>query len=258
MKTKINAFGFEIEGIFDSDSVNKFRTCGKIKGDGSVHGCDNLSGGNHNCKWCNNHAYQACEYNTGVIPYTKAGAKEANDILKLFNTEYEAGNFHFNKSTGFHIHLSFNPKVPKEILSIQYHDFMVKRITIKYMSLLEKNNRIGNTYCKEYKGSRKDICREIWRGSERYRNINFQPALQRHGTIEFRWFPTCEPRIMADILKDILKWTDQFIKKGIEEKLEFNITMTPKSFMVKDIINNKKSSANISNRVRMKPQEYPF
>jgi hypothetical protein len=247
MKNKIVAFGFEIEGIFDDKTIKSFKEVGKIKGDGSVEGC---GGG---CKWCTNHLYEACEYNTNVIPYTKAGSKESAKIMDLFHKTYKDGDFHFNKTTGFHIHMSFKEKIPKEIVSVQYHDFMVDRINKKYHELLSNRGRLNNRYCKAHDKAR--LASSIYRESDRYRNINFMPSLQRHGTVEFRWFPTCEPKVMASILSDVLKWTNQFLGKEIKEVLTINVNFSEVKYDFKDKINNKKSMSVIDNKIRMEQDQ---
>jgi hypothetical protein len=70
--------------------------------------------------------------------------------------------------------------------------------------------RIKGTYCKAVADDK-----EVYRGTDRYRAINFQPALSRHGTIEFRIFPSNKPAIMMKYLQFTLEQIKIFTKRDL-------------------------------------------
>lgn len=117
MKSAIDKIGFEIEGEYSSSFITQIRTgSGIIKGDGSISRCGRASSDRFpNVKYhekftnCNSEA----EYNSPVFE-----ADDMDGIEKVFATfqkAYETGNYHWNRSAGFHVHISFLPKVPPEI-----------------------------------------------------------------------------------------------------------------------------------------------
>ncbi len=194
MRSKIFKIGFEIEGEFHSELVRRLNDplIGVMKSDGSVHSYhDNLL---------------PREYNS--LPLKK-DSKDIDKIFGIFQKAYDNGLYNFNATAGMHIHMSFEPQRPPEILSFLFFKTFME--SLKRVFPKEIRPRIGHRFCEDIRDDR-----EVFSGNERYRAINFQPALQRHGTIEFRIFPSETPEKMKNFLLFTISQVEHFLKEDHE------------------------------------------
>lgn len=187
MISKILQFGFEIEGEFSTELDEKLESYGGVKTDGSVRscklGCDDLTPGEF-----------ASEALTNL--------SEAKKIFKIFQKH----KYHWNNSAGFHIHVSFYPKLPQEIMSSCFINYFKKELYNSYPDVISLRGK--NRYCRISKITDFDITYS----EDRYRFINFMPALHKHGTIEFRIWPSGKPLKMYEYLCFTLEKIEFFIK----------------------------------------------
>ncbi len=243
MKTKILKFGFEIEGEFTHELLSKLRKYGSTHGDSTVHNCDYSHSNFH----LENEAHQYLPYEFSSYPFL---LNEKNKIKKIFNLLAENNQYHWNKTAGFHIHTSFTPKYPPEILSVQFAQFFFDELTKKIGALKARRK---NSYCR-------DIVNEIEIAElrkEKYRAINFGASLDEHGTIEFRIFPSAKPTRMYKFLLFTIKTINKFLKNDLEIPFDVEIE-TKKSKLEKNIkiesINNNLTNDNIN--INLKKQTY--
>jgi len=199
-KSKIKHIGFEIEGEYDSgferDIRDKVPGC-QMKGDGSV-------------RVEKNRLLNAREFNSPVLSRTSNKIKA---IFGLYDKAYKENRFNFNDSCGFHIHVSFLPERPPEILSYLFYKTFIENLKNKFPHVIDK--RLGNRFCSKVANDE-----EVWKGHDRYRAVNFAPALSRHGTIEFRIFPSDTPEMMQAYLDFTLNQIKAFINS--DHKIEFS------------------------------------
>ncbi len=222
MKTKLVKFGFEIEGEYSEDfrALLQLSRLGDIKGDGSVHLCQNIVG------------FSPCKFPKGVKPKTLyprefasvafpiSSMKPVKDLFRQYQEAYERGEYHWNSSAGFHVHTSYEPQMPFEIFSTRFHKFFLDKL--KQIFPEEYEARKDNRFCRTRLTSR-----ELIRGRyiNRYKAINFLPALSRHGTVEFRIFPTAEPKKMLEYLLFTLGTIQEYITGEAEKKLSVKRTL---------------------------------
>lgn len=191
MRSELLKIGFEIEGEFHPDFMNEIVAIGGVmKHDGSVR--------------CNHSGLQAKEYNSPVIPLTREGLKLCDKIFATFKKARSLGQYYANDSAGFHIHTSYAPISPPELVSHLFYRTYMQNLQIAFPDVIP--NRITGQYCKAVESDE-----EIWRGGSRYRAINYQPALSRHGTIEFRIFPSNMPDIMEEYVHFTIKQIKEFL-----------------------------------------------
>lgn len=205
MKTKISKFGIEIEGEFGEKILNQLSAYGEIKTDGSVHHCRKLTKKHKNC------------YELSTMEFASKPIKSLQAVKKIFELLEIAKNenkYHWNKSAGFHIHVSFKPKIPVEIISSQFNFFFHQELEKKFKTIIRIRGE--NEYCRI--GFADDS--EIAFTNDRYKSINFMPSFKKHGTIEFRIFPSATPKTMYQYLKFTLSTIKKFLKK--ELKTEFS------------------------------------
>ena len=123
MRTKINKFGFEIEGEFTQDFADMLvkKGYGNIVNDGSLNPCSSqrVIDKHHNSM----KDLHTLEFVSKVIDYSDSGKKTMRKIFKLFSENVGNKEYHWNRSCGFHIHLSFRPKLPVEIWSVEFANF---------------------------------------------------------------------------------------------------------------------------------------
>jgi hypothetical protein len=222
MKTRINGIGFEIEGEFTETVSNILAGKGEMKGDGSIEKCNNASEEhNPDTAWHYKNEDDDLfdnEYNSPVYNYS-----DKKDMLKLkrffewLQNKHENGEFHWNESMGFHIHFSFRPKIPPEIVSSQFANYFLRGLKTYHPDVMEI--RSNNSFCKSDNTNDKDIA---W-GQDRYKFINFAPSLSRHGTIEFRIFPSNEPKEMWSYMQFTIRRIESFLKRKLSVKLEGEI-----------------------------------
>lgn len=221
MKTKIAKFGFEIEGEFSDRLIRTLEELGQIKGDGSVKKCSSFTHPD-----CRN--LTTAEFITHPILLTATGRKEAKNIFLVLNDARKRKEFHWNKSAGFHVHVSFSPKCPPEIFSPPFAIFFHQELERKFGTVIRVRGK--NRFCKliRYKNTLKEVSEDII-GSrhDRYKSINFYNAYSRHGTIEFRIFPSAFPTRMYLFLLFTLKTIQKFLKEE-EIKMAWEIEVDDK------------------------------
>lgn len=204
MKTKLKKFGFEIEGEFSEDLMEKLAKYGEIKTDGSINRCRN----------CN---LSGMEFASRPLAINSYGRKQLKEIFSLLEEKHKEKEFHWNKSCGFHVHVSFSPNQPPEIWSKEFTNGFLQVMGQKFPGILKR--RSNNRYCKAT--SYRDI--DIVDSQDRYRFINLNSAYDSHGTIEFRIFPSGNPKNLRKYLVFILKFVRMFIANGIEKTLEVEL-----------------------------------
>lgn len=227
IQTKPIKIGIEIEGEFSQRAGDFGRKFGEMKGDGSISNCDDneykVNSKNFYHSVPNN--LQRMEFASNVIDLVEAGEKRlptyhnAVKIFKGLNSLYKKGHFHYNESCGFHIHLSFNrPKFPPELFSIEFCNYFYKRLKKHFPEVwnLRKNNRFCRPNNTEHEIANHD--------TERYKGINLWAAREKHGTIEFRIFPSDEPLKMQKYLQFTLTTVKKFLAYGIEIKKEAELS----------------------------------
>jgi hypothetical protein len=209
MRHRIDKIGIEIEGEYSEKLSHLLNKRGIMKGDGSIN-C---------CYECYEKKLHAEEYNSK--PYTSMRTFGA--LFKLLNKYAQRGEFHWNTSMGLHIHMSFNKKFPTELFSIQFINYFHKRMAKQFPEAwaLRHDNHFCSTDIRE---------RDIYRNtSDRYKSVNLLPALNRHGTIEFRIWPSDSPVMMYKYLKFTVKTVKLFLKRTIRvrEQAELPDIFTP-------------------------------
>lgn len=223
MKEKLLKFGFEIEGEFTRGLRTKIADMGigDIKGDGSVQKCYQINGEQlaFHKKW-KDKEHITSEF--ASVPFVVPSKLRMNEFFKTLQKEYELGNYHWNESAGFHIHTSFEPKIPMSIFSLRFSSYFLDKLAEKFPS--EFNSRRNNRYCKVKIGVA-DLVRKYssyggHNSFDRYKAINFIPAMQRHGTVEFRIFPANEPKKMKEYLDFTFKTIQDFLETEAD-KLNF-------------------------------------
>lgn len=215
MKTKLLKFGFEIEGEYSIPFKMKIASLhlGNIKGDGSVQRCNPGLG---DLKFHSKHNTPLDTAEFASTAFSVTALKPAKNIFKLYQEAYENGEYHWNKSSGFHVHTSYEPKMPFDIFSMRFYNFFIGRMKEKYPN--EYESRKSNRYCADNLKP-KDLIRKQSR-YDRYKSLNFLPALERHGTAEFRIFPTAEPDKMLEYLLFILETINMYLEKSNKEKIK--------------------------------------
>lgn len=208
MNTKLVKVGFEIEGEFSTTLHRWLADKGVMKGDGSLRSCGSAHQTPLSC----------AEYNSPVYAATPAGLKSIKKFFDELDAYYKANHFHYNQSCGFHIHVSFN-QFPAECFSKQFVNYFLKALKTKQKRVIEK--RSGNRYCQL-----KIPTRELERGSgDRYRFVNLWPAYERHGTIEFRIYPTDNPKRMYRYIVFTLAQVRKFLTANIKVRNKIKFKM---------------------------------
>lgn len=209
MKTKFDRFGIEIEGEFGLGFTDELLDMGTIKSDGSISSCSRSAA--YHAKY--NTSMTAREFVTEPIEY--AHRRSAKKIFDLFDKAYQEGEFHWNASCGFHIHVSFKPLMPPEIFSTQFCDFFLKKTEATFPGVFKR--RKNNRFCRAIFDDT-----YITQGSDRYRAINMRPAMQRHKTVEFRIWPASTPKRMYEFFKFTLKTIEEFLDSEISLKWDLD------------------------------------
>ena len=218
MNTRINKFGFEIEGEFYQDIINSLEEDGEIKTDGSIHRCP---------KHTDN--FNLLEF--ASYPYKRTQKQKAKKIFEILHKAYKEKKFHFNKSMGFHIHISFKPILPFEIFSEEFVKFFNEELKKKYLSVFKR--RGNNHFCMAENQSNEQII-EYRQYDERYRSVNLYPAFKRHKTIEIRIFPSDRPLKMYKYLLFSLRTIRKFLKQNKSFTKTFDQEWDEKKTLSKD------------------------
>jgi hypothetical protein len=203
MNSKIYKVGIEIEGEFSRGFEMRLQEVGVMKGDGSVRRCAGRRCGLN---------LIAAEFNSRAISVRNIG--KMMEIFDMFQQAYENEEFHYNKTCGFHIHLSFLPKTPAEIFSIQFVNGFFERMKEKFVRAFAVRSK--NHFCSTNIQER-DIA---WKDSERYRGVNLWPSMYKHGTIEFRIWPSDKPEKM----REYFLFTIGFVKKFLSAPLKVDFS----------------------------------
>ena len=208
---KIKGIGFEIEAEMSSNVIAWLKNNGVVKGDGSIALCDKETF----CGNANKGNLRALEYNSYVYKRREINSK-VKKFFMLLQEEYENGSYHFNKSMGFHIHISFEPQKPTEILSAEFRKFFIDKLKATYKDVVSSRGK--NSFCKikdrEIASAKNklEFQDELVSGYERYQAINFATAMSTHGTIEFRIYPSSEPKKMFEYLVFTINTIEEFLK----------------------------------------------
>lgn len=228
MCNKIHKFGFEIEGEFthsmiknkleianfDEDEYEESRESdyGGMHSDSSVSSCYNESRATRAYKkWHEKHNNDMieAEFASAPFPFTESGIKKSLKVFDLFQEGWENGEYHNNPSCGFHIHVSFTPEeVPPEIVSEEFDKYFTERMASTFTK--EFKERKNNRYCMAGKLTEVEIANKQ---HDRYRAVNFNHLSDRRKTVEFRIFPSAEPKKMLEYLQFTLKVVSDFLTK---------------------------------------------
>lgn len=220
MKTKIKKYGIEIEGEFSDELTQKLNELelGRFVSDVSLYPCNRpLSG-----LQPKGHSVQlhCLEYVTHpLICGSEQSERNIEKIFSLLDTYHKKGHFHYNKTMGMHIHFSFEPKLPSEIWSIEFVRYFEKQVRRTFPGIY--STRTNGTYCKRLRDEK-----EVSQGTNRYREINFRSAFNKHGTIEFRLFPADKPKRMRRFLNFTEDRLNGFIRKErvmLSKSFEFEV-----------------------------------
>lgn len=222
---KINKIGIEIEAEYAYSLKDKIKQLhlGSFKGDGSINNCEDQKArrdrGDNQCANDNEadncfmselgvgRTYSTSELITRPIKILKSGrpAKKFKQLFKVLIDGYKKRHFHFNKSTGLHLHVSFLPaKNPSILWTKNFVNYLVNFWSKNFPAMLEK--RAGNNYCKIEINDR-DIFT-----CDRYQAVNFISAMERHGTLEIRIFDTTNPAMMKKYLLGTIKAIQHYLK----------------------------------------------
>ena len=216
--TKIKGIGLEIEAEMSQRAYNYLHGYGRLKEDVSIHLC-----GEADCRIQKGRYLK--ELNSKVYRPSQITA-----IRKFFVGLHELWlnrEFHYNDSMGFHIHISFEPKVPPEIYSAEFRQFFLKKLKQNQRKILKL--RGNNYYCKtlereeNFAEDKLEYGDDMVESSNRYQFINFKSALESHGTIEFRIFPTDKPLKMFEYLVFTLEAIKEFLAQDVELTRSINL-----------------------------------
>lgn len=201
MKTKILKFGFEIEHETVAPICDYLQNYGVTKNDGSLDLCDDHD----------NNEFDAWEFASNPYTYNLEGLRQARKIFQYLQKQKDNKGWHSNITCGFHVHVSFKPYKPAELMSIQFHDYFIAQAVKNFPE--ECKTRAGNRFCVF-----DEVEEDIIKTHDRYKAINY--SMEHHKTLEFRLFPSSGPDKMFEYLKFILKTCDKFIKKGVSAKID--------------------------------------
>lgn len=240
---ELKKIGFEIEGEFSAKIMRLLGDVLVFKGDGSVRMCAERKRGMSEELWTKHlavrcHPADLLTSAEGVSkPWGVSDMAEVSMIFGELQSAYERNEFHFNQSAGFHVHTSYS-EYPSEIMSSRFFAYFITAMAKKFPK--EYKARHKGYYCnvpqslearrarlmkKEFKYEKGFERVEAFMNESRYRAINMTHAMSSHGTIEFRIFPSCEPKRMLEMLQFTIKTVNQFLAKDtysvvFEEKLK--------------------------------------
>lgn len=200
MESKLITFGFEIEGEFTHKAAEFLAEYGEIKEDGSVDRCDD------------------CVLHDNEV--SDLGGEFASKIYKVTSLDKALcvfsgieGEYHWNTSAGFHVHLGFSPINPPEFRSYEFADYFLRAFRKKFPE--EYKRRVGGRY------SRGTFNQKQWddlatgSDTDRYCAVNFN---SNYDTIEVRLMPSAHPWKMYDMLEFLIKTAQKFPKRQLRRK----------------------------------------
>ena len=215
----INLIGLEIEGEFSPHMETLLRNNGQFVTDGSIHGCEN----------------DACDARSNMREFRatpKSKVSDFKDTFDLMQKGWEERTserfFHANRSCGMHVHVSFKSenggKTPVEIWSKQFHDLFFPELFKKFKNDKILQARKGNSYCIDWENRGVG---DILASTSHYKALNYKGALDKHGTVEFRIFPSNEPKIMykylmftINTIREFIAHSDKYLKEDFEVPFE--------------------------------------
>lgn len=216
--TKLDKIGFEIEGEWGSKFCEKVKTRlpSVFHGDASITSCRTVKCG----------SLDRLELNSVPVKvhYVKKGALK--DFFDFLQFGWEKDEFHANRSSGFHVHVSFK-EFPSEIMSSRFYSYFITRYRDKFPK--EYEARKDNSFCSvptsvekfaldlvkkevRYKKEFEKADKFAWREIDRYKAINMRASWDERETVEFRIFPACEPKRMYDMLLFLINIIDEFLE----------------------------------------------
>ena len=217
MRTKILKIGFEIEAEWNNnlqENTSFLSRLGTWTGDATIRRCYLQK-----CR-----TLTLAEYRLNPLPYTNI-----NTIKNLFSSLqkcYKKSNFHFNKSCGFHLHISFSPIKPPELMSYHFISYFNTEMARAFPK--EYAARKENKFCVPYQRTRAEIYN--YAHANRYHAVNYN-SLQRHKTIELRIFRTTSPLKMFSFVLFSIETIENFLQRGTSLTYTLYIpdTFTPHS-----------------------------
>lgn len=212
----LNKIGLEIEGEWSEEMIailQAHEAIHEVKHDGSIRDC---ASGTHD-DMCRR------EVTTKPIPVNAQGQALLKGLFALLERAYENGEFHYNKSCGFHVHTSYVDDngiavLPDTIASSPFYVSFAQAVKTRYPKVYEA--RKENQYCRLSNTGEEGIAIEadsyatsVLEGSghtTRYRFINLE-AWRKYGTIEFRFFPASKPAKMREYLQFIMEQVNTWL-----------------------------------------------
>lgn len=222
MKPKIKQFGFEVEAEMSERLERKLTDTkcrfGKMTSDGSIRSCRQQS-----VSYDKNHSpdsrLNCMEFVSKVLDYDRSGKITAGKIFTLLEKYRKEKEFHWNSSMGFHVHISFTPKMPVDCWNIEFANFFADQLRKKFKGVFK--NRQNNRYCQVSSVREESIATSNYR----YTFINFRASYVKHGTLEFRIFPSDKPLKLKRYLEFVFKQVNYFLAnsdKFLNKSFEFS------------------------------------
>ena len=121
-----------------------------------------------------------------------------------------------NSSTGFHVHLSFIPRIPALLWSREFVLDVERAIAAEFPEAWSMRAR--NRFCRSYGraiGLEAQITRRHGKLFEKYRSVNIlrlQKFWDSQQTVEFRIFPTTTKREMRRYVRFVYEWTRAYLR----------------------------------------------
>lgn len=209
MTTKILKVGFEIEGEFSHELMNELLAYGSIHVDSTVRKCEDVADWKMGSERDTRCSYSLIPNEFSSNPYVPT-SRNIDKIFKLFNEH----PYHWNYSAGMHVHLSFEPRIPVELWSMEFYKQFHKLLAQQYPHIPSLRFK-GNDYCRVLR-TEEDIARK----RSHYNSINFLDALLEHKTVEFRVFPSDNPMRMREYLEFTITNVKNFIAEANTGKLK--------------------------------------
>jgi len=215
-KTRLLKYGLEIEGEFSYRTISKLKALDCVMvNDGSVDACVDIDSNKDEEHDFGGDDYEVYEMNTRPIPVNNYGLDKFNKIIEALGSY--GRDFHSNETAGFHIHFSFKPQLPPELFYSGFLSAFYKAVAAKYPVAWE--DRKDNTYCEAIDFDDEQI-EETGEEDDRYKGVNLYPAINKHGTIEFRLWPSDTPEMMSQYFY----FTLNFIKKYLEQEHKIELS----------------------------------
>lgn len=218
--SKIAKIGFEIEAEWSEKAKALFADDGEMKGDGSIRRC--YSSNSEDNPEHHTASLDVREFASNPMVYNPDLLDTLKDKFTKLQKLHDKGLYHFNKSMGFHIHMSFTNKQPPELISPKFIAYFKKKIKKELPTVY--TTRKDNQYCRFTVPPIELLADEH---SDRYRFVNIWPAMRRHGTIEIRAYPSEQPMEMYKYLRFTFRTISEFIAKKQTVKAKFELDEVP-------------------------------